>query len=56
MHVVSDSLFPQLIGQKIMDIHIELQTERSPSGNPQVTQPQFYIYKIIMEIFALVKF
>ena len=56
MHVVSDSLFPQLIGQKIMAIHIELQTERSPSGNPQVTQPQFYIYKIIMEIFALVKF
>ena len=41
-----------------MSIHIKLQTERSPSGNPQVTQPQFFIYKIkiIMETFALVKF
>ena len=41
-----------------MAVHVELQAERSPGGNPQVTQAEFFIYeiKVIMEAFALVKF
>ena len=58
MHPVSNPLFLQLIAQKIVAVHVELQAERSPGGNPQVTQAEFFIYeiKVIMEAFALVKF
>lgn len=45
------------MGQKIMTVHVELQSEGSPGGDPEITQAEFFIYKIkiIMETFALVK-
>ena len=57
MHTVSDPFLLQLMGQKIMAVHVELQPEGSPGGDTQITQAEFFIYKIkiIMETFALVK-
>ena len=58
MHAVGDPLFLQLMGKKIMAVHVELQAERRPGGDTQITEAQFFVneIKIIVEAFALVKF
>ena len=57
MHTVSDSLLLQLIGKMVVAVHVELQTEWSPSGNTQVTESKFLVneIEIIVGTFAPVK-
>ena len=57
MHAVSDSLLLQFMGGQVMAVHIELQTERRPSRDTEVTEPKFFVneIEIIVETFALVK-
>jgi len=45
------------MGEKIMAVHVELQTERRPCGDIQAAEPKLLInkVKVIMEAFALVK-
>lgn len=57
MHTVSDSLLLQLTGKKVVAIHVELQTERSPGGDTQIAEPKLLVneIEIIVKTFALVK-
>ena len=58
MHAVSDFFLLQFTGKEIVSIHIELQTERRPGRDTEVTEPKFFVNEIevIVEAFALVKF
>ena len=46
MHTVSNILFQKFIYQKVMAVHIELEAERSPSGNTQIMQVKFFVREI----------
>lgn len=54
-HGVSDAFFLELEGQFVMPVEIELQAERCPGGDPQVTQPQFRMdeIEVVMQTFRL---
>lgn len=58
MHAVSDFFLLQFAGKEIVSVHIELQTERRPGRDTEVTEPKFFVNEIevIVEAFALVKF
>ena len=58
MHAVSDFFLLQFTGKEIVSVHIELQTERRPGRDTEVTEPKFFVNEIegIVEAFALVKF
>ena len=45
------------MGKEIMAVHIKLQSERSPGGNTQVAQSQFFVneIKVIVEAFTPVR-
>ena len=45
------------MGEEIMTIHIELEAERGPGGDTQVTQAKFFVKEIevIVEALALIK-
>ena len=57
MHAVSDFLLLQFMGEQVMAVHIELQTERRPGRDTEVTEPKLFVneVEIIVETFALVK-
>ena len=57
MHAVSNFLLLQFIGEQVRAVHIELQTERRPGRDTEVTEPKFFVneIEIIVETFALVK-
>ena len=58
VHAVSDFLLLQFIGKEVVSIHIELQAERCPGRDTEVTEPKFFVneIEIIVETFALVEF
>ena len=58
MHAVSDFFLLQFAGKEIVSVHIELQTERRPGRDTEVTEPKFFVNEteVIVEAFALVKF
>lgn len=45
-HMVSDILFLKFICQKVMAVHIELEAERRPGGDTQITQSKFFVNEI----------
>ena len=57
MHAVSNFLLLQFMGEQVRAVHIELQTERRPGRDTEVTEPKFFVneIEIIVETFALVK-
>ena len=46
VHVVSDFFLLQFAGKEVVSIHIELQTERSPGRDAQVTETRFFVNEI----------
>lgn len=48
----------QLIGEKVVAVHIKLETERGSCGNPEIAEPEFFVneIEIVMKAFALIKF
>lgn len=58
MHTVSDSLLLQLMGKKVVAVHVEQQAERSPCGDTQIAESKLLVneIEIIMKTFALAKF
>ena len=57
VHAIANVLLCKFMGEKVMPIHIKLETEGCPGGDTQIAQPQFLVneIKVIMKAFALVK-
>ena len=57
VHAVSNLFLLQFTGKEIVSIHIELQTERRPGRDTEITEPKFFVneIEIIVETFSLVK-
>jgi hypothetical protein len=57
VHAVSAPFLLQFTGKEVVSIHIELQPERYPGRDKEVTEPKFFVneIEIIVGTFALVK-